>query len=390
MKKLFAVILSSLLLLTSCSGTDSDNTDISDAESSTAQADTSSGSDHISDAESSAPQFPTGTSLDIRTQAATMSSDGVNVYMQQFAINAKDHTVANVCTKPECQHNTDECYARILDCGDIYIPYDGGFIFTQKYEGDPDATDDNYHSLMYMKDGETRELYRNTYTNDFEKENYGDRGAFTLGFCVEDGIFCQGPNYIFKLGYGGELLVQPIEAPEGTTMGSYHTTGDKNILLAQSTRGDIVKIDLAAGTVEICPELKYTLYHNDRLYGTDGTKLISTDMSGGDIQEIGEINSYRIVLIESDNSVAYLPEDDPSKLYKLDLDTKEKALLVDFTAADSYTVVGYADMSDPFISWVEFIPNMDLFVLQIRGGSESYTAVLGINGEDPVVYNTDV
>lgn len=389
MKKLFVLILSSLLLLTSCSGVEPEHSGISGTESSDALS---------SDIESSVTEnFDTQADLeispDIRTQTATMSSDGIAVYKYNFAINTKQHTVANVCTKPDCQHNSDDCYASVLESsgGHIYIPYNGGFIFTQKYEGDPDASDDNYHCLMYMKDGKTDELFRNTYTNDFEKENYEDRGSFTLGFCVDDGIFCQGCNYIFKVSYSGELLVKPIEAPEGTTMGSYHTTGDKNILLAQTSQGDIVKIDLSAGTAEKCPELKYTLYYNDRLYGTDGKKLISTDMSGGDLKEIAEIDSYRIILIESDNSIAYVPEDDSSKLYKIDLDSKEKTLLLDLTAVDSYSAVGDVDMSDPFISFAEFIPNLNLIILQIRGkDAGSYTATVGVNGEDPVIYNTDV
>lgn len=372
MKKLFVLILALLLPLTSCSDGGAKYVDESEFQISDNDVQTVSGQD-------------------IRNCSATISSDGTKLYKHDYVIDTKAHTVSHVCTRPGCLHNGDaECYDMILDggSGQVYLPYDGGFIYAQKNQGsDPVSLDDNCCSLMYMKDGVQKELYRNSYTNDYEKEMFGDKGSFVISFGDEEGVFCIGPNYIFKVSYGGDLLVEPLEAPDGYLYGDLFLTEDKNIMYSIYANQVALKIDLAAHTCQfLCDDADHAgmgFYFNGRIYGFANGELISWDANGGDKQTVSDIGLEDPELI-SDGFVGVT--EDGTQLYKISTDGKERTLLLDLTDSDSYDIVGGPDMSEPFINWPEYIPNMNAVYLKMRGGC----GVVPLDGGRPAVYSTEL
>lgn len=305
-----------------------------------------------------------------------MGSSSGNVYVR---LSLRTGKLSGLCAIPGCEHTEPECLYRQ---GINYpLAVEDELWFVQN---------DKLYSRKLSEIGEANMLadanvlFQNTYSTQFEEENFPEYPRQITGFIVtENSIFVKCSSYLFRIDRVTMKADEPIKVCDNII---YTMCVDGNTAYVTNDLNELYKIDFETRKVtKLGDKITFPSVYDGRLYylywGETLPWLCSASLDGTDEQRLIE-DCYVNYLIK-DGNVFYtqfsksvlenISESDPENVvesrmtYICPLDTLEKRLILEFETSD---IVSAPQTDRVFLFPAESDRSKNIYIVKTDGSDE--------------------
>ena len=304
--------------------------------------------------------------------------DGRYLYNFGGLLDTVDNIIKDTCTQPGCTHNTETCERKFYVQRSIKA-YNGGLLYTDK------------NKLYFRKNSEDTLLYENDFYTDFEQENYARKGFFDIALLDDDGIICSGVNFVFKVGYDGQLIYKPVVFSEKEFANDVSLVDSQTVLICTASM-NIISLDLSTGEItQVKEHARTPVYIDGKIYyifiedenNVYYLSLNRCDINGKNDERL--LDDCYIYCVTHDY-IFYTKDSEAFSLFRYDLNSKENKVILDLKElTDAYMKESPdADLFGTTVKDPLYFPAADALILPTdEHGTIGYVVMDG-KGENPV------